>query len=183
MGPDEIQQGRWEALTTMGKIKDLRGRRFGRLTVPNDAKPVMRHGHAYWPVLCDCCLQLCPPVRGTRLRNKNTVSCGCWRADSEVRSQARRGPLSDDHYDDALEAGRLDAEAYREAALQPGDLGTSGEFVKPDMRPAAPAEPPLDDIDRAIFGDEGAPAVPPTAPKESPKDASDKWIDGDADEP
>jgi hypothetical protein len=101
----------------MGKIKDMRGQRFGRLTVPKDAEPVMRHGHANWPVICDL-HGLQPPVRGSKLRDGSTVSCGCWRADSEVRSRARRGPSEDEHYDDGLEAQRADYEAQRERAME-----------------------------------------------------------------
>jgi len=150
----------------MGKIKDLRGQRFGRLTVPKGAKPVMRHGHAYWPVICDCSLQLCPsPVRGTRLQNGNTVSCGCQRADPEVRSEARRRPLEDDHYDDGLQQLRDHAEACREAAMEAGDpVPASVESIRPNARPAAV---PLDGLDRAIYGDDAASEVPPDTSTEA----------------
>ena len=32
-----------------GTIRDLRGREFGRLHVPDTAEPVIRNRHAYWP--------------------------------------------------------------------------------------------------------------------------------------
>jgi len=72
----------------MGKVRDLRGQRFGRLKVPPDAEPEMRGRHAYWPVECACG----GPrkwVRGSKLRDGSTRSCGCQRADSGVRSRAR----------------------------------------------------------------------------------------------
>ena len=55
-------------------------------------------------MICDCdgTRKL---VRGTKLRDGSTVSCGCERADPEVRSAARRGPEYE-HKDDALEALR-----------------------------------------------------------------------------
>ena len=77
----------------MGVIKNLRGRRFGRLKVPETAEPVVRGGHAYWPVICDCGAH--DLVRGTKLREGRIKSCGCLRADPEVRRAARRGPEDD----------------------------------------------------------------------------------------
>lgn len=163
----------------MGKIKDMRGQRFGRLTVPKNAVPVMRQGHAYWPVICDCSLTLCPPVRGSKLRDGSTVSCGCWRADSEVRSQARRGPLEDEHYDDGMEAQRACYEAdLKEPEERPGRI--SGEPTRENLHREAPAEQSRD-LDRASSGDDGDVGVLPAAPERT-KDALDRWIDGDADE-
>ena len=69
-------------------ISDLRGRRFGRLTIPSNAEPEIRNRHAYWPVICQCGAQ--KYVRGAGLVEGRIKSCGCLRADSKVRSAARR---------------------------------------------------------------------------------------------
>jgi hypothetical protein len=67
-------------------INDLRGRRFGRLRVPRDAEPEIRNDHAYWPCRCDC--RRVKWIRGSKLVSGRIVSCGCWRADSQVRKAA-----------------------------------------------------------------------------------------------
>ena len=59
----------------MGKIKDLTGQRFGRLTV---IKMVGKDsiGKILWLCQCDCgeeCI-----IRGNSLRTGNTTSCGCY---------------------------------------------------------------------------------------------------------
>lgn len=71
----------------MGLITDLRGRRFGRLSVSPHAEPEIRERHAYWPLTCDCGAERL--VRGSKLLAGAIVSCGCWRADPAVRSGAR----------------------------------------------------------------------------------------------
>lgn len=58
----------------MGKLKDITGHTFGRLT------PLYKlHNHygqgAYWLCMCEC--GNLTEVRGTMLRNGNTKSCGC----------------------------------------------------------------------------------------------------------
>jgi len=69
------------------KINDLRGRRFGRLTVPPNAEPDLTDGHARWPCVCACGARTL--VRGSKLVAGLTVSCGCHRADPAVRQAAR----------------------------------------------------------------------------------------------
>ena len=71
----------------MGIISDLRGRVFGRLTVPTTARAMVVNGHAYWPAVCECGNR--GRYRGARLLAGQTTSCGCWRADSTVRRRAR----------------------------------------------------------------------------------------------
>ena len=73
--------------TPLGKINDLRGRRFGRLTIAADAEPDLRDGHARWPCVCDCGAHSLP--RGSKLLAGLIVSCGCARADPAVRQAAR----------------------------------------------------------------------------------------------
>ena len=54
-------------------IIDLKGKRFGRLTVLSLA-PEHTHGMARWLCRCDCTRETV--VRGGNLRNGNTKSCG-----------------------------------------------------------------------------------------------------------
>jgi len=67
-------------------LNDLRGQTFGRLTVPNRAVPVIRNRHAYWPAVCECGNRT--EVRGSKLVAGLIVSCGCWRADHDIRQAA-----------------------------------------------------------------------------------------------
>jgi hypothetical protein len=67
----------------MPAIVDLRGNQFGRLRIPRDAEPESRNGRAYWPCVCECGAQVW--VATNKLRLGRTVSCGCYRADPEVR--------------------------------------------------------------------------------------------------
>ena len=69
-------------------IIDLRGRRLGCLTVPRDAQPSIRKRKAYWPCICVCGRR--KRICSAHLRRGATVSCGCQRADSQVRKAARR---------------------------------------------------------------------------------------------
>jgi hypothetical protein len=76
----------------MGAITDLRGRTFGRLSISNRAEPVSRNGRAWWPCFCECGREVL--VMGKRLLIPDgqpgcTRSCGCWRADPDVRQAAR----------------------------------------------------------------------------------------------
>ena len=57
----------------MGKVIDLRGQKFDRLTVIKYCG--VRNHVAYWLCKCDCGNTLM--VRGSSLRNGNTRSCGC----------------------------------------------------------------------------------------------------------
>lgn len=53
-------------------IKDIRGQRFGRLTVIRFSHT---HRQAYWICLCDCGKEVI--VLGVSLRDGHTESCGC----------------------------------------------------------------------------------------------------------
>lgn len=66
----------------MGKLIDLTGQRFGRLTVVERAAQT-NDGKATWVCVCDCgnrCV-----VIGALLRNKHTRSCGCL--EKEVKKE------------------------------------------------------------------------------------------------
>lgn len=67
------------------QMNDLRGKRFGRLSVRHFAG--IYGGHAYWCCLCDCGQAI--KVRGSKLACGRQVSCGCARADADVRKTAR----------------------------------------------------------------------------------------------
>lgn len=69
---------------------DETGHTYGRLKVLEYACSANRN--AYWLCLCDPALGgdgNRVEVRGDRLRNGRTVSCGCWRADPNIRQAAR----------------------------------------------------------------------------------------------
>lgn len=70
----------------MGKLIDLTGQRFGRLTVIGRAENNTRTGHPMWRCLCDCGQET--TVFGGDLRRGHTLSCGCLQIDrsSEVHS-------------------------------------------------------------------------------------------------
>lgn len=63
----------------MAKTIDLTGQRFGRWTVVKRAEkpsPYISFGGAWWLCKCDCGEEHI--VRGTNLRNGQSVSCGCY---------------------------------------------------------------------------------------------------------
>lgn len=60
----------------MGKLIDLTGMRFGRLTVVSRSKEITKnHKRVYWDCICDCGKQT--SVDGWNLRSGYTKSCGC----------------------------------------------------------------------------------------------------------
>lgn len=62
----------------MSAIKDITGKKFGRLTVVRRAPSPNRR--AFWECLCDCgATTVCP---GVDLRSGHTSSCGCLRVDA-----------------------------------------------------------------------------------------------------
>ena len=73
-------------LTRGPKRQNLKGRRFGRLTVESLHHVDDAH-HGYWTCACDCGGSLIS--RDSRLKSGRTVSCGCWRKDSLIRQAAR----------------------------------------------------------------------------------------------
>jgi hypothetical protein len=66
-------------------VRDLKGQTFDRLAVLEEAG--VRDSKMYWLCQCDCGNRV--TVRGTRLTQGRTVSCGCYRADPAIRSAAR----------------------------------------------------------------------------------------------
>lgn len=67
------------------KTPDLRGKRFGKLTVLRKAEEKNPHG-TMWECLCDCGNKCLKPT--AELTRGNTKSCGCaWRASTVVAGQ------------------------------------------------------------------------------------------------
>jgi hypothetical protein len=60
----------------MGKIIDLTGKKFGKLTVLKMSN-IRKNNHIHWDCLCDCGATTL--VGGQKLRNGHTTSCGCMR--------------------------------------------------------------------------------------------------------
>ena len=61
----------------MGKIKDLTGKQFGRLTAIARFPPHGKNSSYMWACNCECGGTAI--VRGTDLTNGHTMSCGCYR--------------------------------------------------------------------------------------------------------
>lgn len=59
-----------------GKVKDLTGKRFGRLVVLENIGRKTKSPNVYWKCQCDC--GNIKDVRGDYLRNGGTSSCGCF---------------------------------------------------------------------------------------------------------
>ena len=57
----------------MAKCSELRGKRFGYLSVIDYSHT--HNGHAYWLCVCDCGGYAL--VRGSHLKSGNTTTCGC----------------------------------------------------------------------------------------------------------
>ena len=58
----------------MGSFIDIKGKRFGRLVVLSRSHK-SAPGMYFWRCLCDCGRKTV--VRGSSLRHRNTISCGC----------------------------------------------------------------------------------------------------------
>lgn len=80
----------------MGKLVDLTGRRFGRLTVieRNGTAP---DGEATWLCVCDCGNNA--TIRGRSLRGGRTTSCGCY-----AKEAARIANITHGGYSERLHA-------------------------------------------------------------------------------
>lgn len=75
----------------MGKMKDLTGQVFGKLTVIDCAGKL--DGRRYfWNCQCEC--GNVKPVIGTMLRNGNTKSCGCGRYDGFKKYNEKQSELN-----------------------------------------------------------------------------------------
>lgn len=73
----------------MGKI-DLKGQRFGRLVVVEEAGRD-KHGHVLWKCRCDCGSETIVYVHS--LRSGDTTSCGCFNRERITKHDMSRHPL------------------------------------------------------------------------------------------
>lgn len=70
----------------MGRIDDLTGKVFGRLTA---SYRTMNSGKGKWVCHCSCGNEV--TVRGPDLKNRHTQSCGCIRIDSVIKPNTIHG--------------------------------------------------------------------------------------------
>lgn len=70
----------------MRKKVDLRGEKFGRLTVVAES-PLRAGGHLHWVCICDCGKQI--TVLGYNLKNGNTKSCGCLQREITANAKTK----------------------------------------------------------------------------------------------
>ena len=65
----------------------MRGTKWNRLTVPENAVPEKRNKSWYWPCICECgntCI-----IKGEHLRNGRTKSCGCYQKEQASQSNIK----------------------------------------------------------------------------------------------
>lgn len=72
----------------MGKLIDLTGQRFGRLTVIERAGSD-NFGEATWICKCDCGVK--KEIRGKDLRSGHTRSCGCLCIEASITRETKHG--------------------------------------------------------------------------------------------
>lgn len=77
--------------TILGKMIDLKGRRFGRLSVLEKGRTIGRPGRRklLWECVCDCGNRL--SVGGTDLKSGHTRSCGCIHTEELVARSKTHG--------------------------------------------------------------------------------------------
>ena len=73
----------------MGKLKDLTGQKFGRLTVI-EKSPTKQGNHICWVCRCDCG-KIVPLVCGDNLKKGDIKSCGCLRKEERARKNFKHG--------------------------------------------------------------------------------------------
>lgn len=72
----------------MPKALELKGQRFGRLLVLEQAGRTKKGG-ILWKCLCDCGNQT--NVEGYRLKNGHTQSCGCYHKEQTLKAVTKHG--------------------------------------------------------------------------------------------
>jgi hypothetical protein len=76
-------------------VKDIAGQRFGRL-VAIEPTGDRAHGHVLWRCRCDCGAMTV--VRGTALRSRSTLSCGCYQRDVTLARITKHGDVRTPEY-------------------------------------------------------------------------------------
>jgi hypothetical protein len=78
----------WRSVMSERGVYHRRGERFGRLRIIRQSGVAKRHGRVY---LCRCDCGRATKVRGDRLRDGTTRSCGCLYRDSRRTANFRHG--------------------------------------------------------------------------------------------
>ena len=79
----------------MGRVKDLTGMKFGRLTVISLNEEITRQKkRAYWNCKCECGNEII--ARGDSLRSGNTMSCACYK--DEMSSKKFKEKWKDEEF-------------------------------------------------------------------------------------
>ena len=77
----------------MGRVKDMTGMKFGRLTVVKESGRD-KHGNTLWLCKCECGNETI--VKGSNLRNGRTTSCGCYK--DEMSSKKLKEKWEDEEF-------------------------------------------------------------------------------------
>lgn len=80
-------------MSLIGKLIELTGKRFGRLTVLERAKHNDNGNKPLWKCKCDCGKIVV--VRGQDLRSGKTRSCGCYHNESATKRATKHGASKD----------------------------------------------------------------------------------------
>lgn len=80
---------------SIGPIKDLSGKRFGKLIVQKSTDLRDNSGHVIWECLCDCG-ETCY-IPSIRLVTNNTMSCGCLRRTSHSLGETKIAQILSDN--------------------------------------------------------------------------------------
>jgi len=91
----------------MGKVIDLTGQKFGRLTVVRQSERKIKDRKAMWECVCECGKSDTRIVIGRNLRNGNTSSCGCYRRDLHTKLFASRDALRELYEDKVLPPSQI----------------------------------------------------------------------------
>ena len=79
----------------MGKIIDLIGQRFGRLTVKSMAGSTGKNRNTFWNCICDCGRM--KAIDSQSLRRGRTKSCGCLHNELLAKRQEKHGLLAENN--------------------------------------------------------------------------------------
>lgn len=77
-------------------FKDISGLRFGKLVAIKPTEKRDHRGVAYWLCKCDCGKEVV--INGTRLRNGDTRSCGCFKIETNRKSARNMGLANRKHF-------------------------------------------------------------------------------------
>jgi hypothetical protein len=121
----------------MPEVKNIKGRRFGKLLVLSQVKKRSNDRHARWLCLCNCGMR--KRVQGHSLRSGRSRSCGCQTkirrlAASLKHGYSRKGKVTPEYraYTGAKDRCRKDAKAH-EAYFDRGikfKFSSFAQFIK-----------------------------------------------------